>query len=184
MNRQTTVTLALIATLASIPATALADSGFFIGGSIGAATLDEDFEGLGLDTDSTSFGFSAGWRFGELFALEAGYQNFGKFEETLDLGGLLSDVTVEADGFTVGFAAGMPLGSTTSLFGRAGAFFWDGDAAINDFTLARPGDNNLYYGAGADVRISERLSLIGDWTRYELEDTESDVISLGFRYRF
>ena len=184
MNRNKTAKLVLMATLASLPMTAVADSGFFIGGSIGAATLDEDFEGLGLDTDSTSFGFNAGWRFSDLFALEAGYHNFGKFEETLDVGGLLSDVTVEADGFTVGFAASIPLGGTTSLFGRAGAFFWDADTAINDFNLARPEDNNLYYGAGADVTISARLSLIGDWTRYELEKTESDVISIGFRYRF
>jgi hypothetical protein len=42
----------------------------------------------------------------------------------------------------------------------------------------------LYYGGGAKFAITDRLSLLGDWTRYELEDTESDVVSLGFTFRF
>ena len=178
------VTIALLATTAFAPLAASADSGLFFGGSLGAATLDEDFDGLGIDTNSTSFRLNVGWQFNDFLAFEGGYHNFGNFDEVLDVGGVLSDVRVEADGFTLGATASIPVGDNFSLFGRAGAFFWDGDAEINKIVLARPEDENLYYGAGADFKVTDRFSLVGDWTRYELEDTESDVISLGFRYRF
>ena len=137
-----------------------------------------------MDTDSTSFRLNAGWQFSDVFFLEAGYHSFGTFDEELDIGGVLSDVSVEADGYTLGAALGFPLGENLSLFGRAGAFFWDANADVNNITLATPEDENLYYGAGADFKVSERLSLIGDWTRYELDETDSDVISIGIRYRF
>ncbi len=184
MTRTTTATLALIAALASVPLSANADSGFFFGGSIGAATLDENFEGFGIDTDSTSFRINAGWQFSDNLALEAGYHDFGTFDDRLDIGNALGELEIEADGFTLGLTAGVPLGRNLSLFGRVGAFFWDGDAILDDIIVARPEDDNFYYGGGASVAVSERLSLIGDWTRYDLDDTESDVISIGFRYRF
>lgn len=184
MKANKTACIALLATLVLSPLAASADTGFFFGGSLGAATLDEDFDGLGIDTDSTSFRLNLGWQFNDFFAFEGGYHSFGKFDKDLDIGGILSDVRIEADGFTLGATASIPVGENFSLFGRAGAFFWEGDARINSVSLARPEDENVYYGAGADVKVTDRFSLVGDWTRYELEDTESDVISLGFRYRF
>ncbi len=184
MKYAKTASIALLATLALAPLTAFADSGFFIGGSVGSATLTEDFDGLGVDADSDSFRLTAGWQFNDYFALEGGYHSFGKFEESLDVGGNPVDIRLKADGFTLGATGSLPLGSSFSLFGRAGAFFWDGDAEINNVSQARPEDTNIYLGGGATVAVTERLRLVGDWTRYQLEDTESDVISLGFTYRF
>jgi len=184
MNNKHSATIALLAFLSLVPLTVSADSGFILGGSVGAATLDENFDGFGIDSDSTAFRLTAGWQFSDLFAFEGGYHSFGTFDETLDIGGLPSDVSVQADGFTLGATVGIPLGGNFSLFGRAGAFFWDGDAKVNEITLARPEEDNLYYGAGGDLMVSEQLSIVGDWTRYELDNIESDVISIGIRIRF
>jgi len=63
-------------------------------------------------------------------------------------------------------------------------FFWNGDADINNVTVATPEDSNLYIGVGAGYAFTEKFSLTGDWTRYELEDTQSNVLSIGFEYRF
>lgn len=175
---------ALLAMLAFAPLTTFAESGLYFGGSVGSATLTEDFDGLGVDTDSTPYRFTIGLQLNDYFALEGGYHNFGRFEDRVNVGGLPVDVRLKADGFTLGGTGSIPLSESFSLFGRAGAFFWDGDALINNITQARPEDTNPYYGGGGTVAMSERLSLVGDWTRYELEDTESDVISLGFTYRF
>lgn len=184
MNHSKAAVIALVSTLAAAPLTASADSGFFLGGSLGAATLDDDIDTFALDADSTSFRINAGWQFSDFLAIEAGYHDFGKFDETLDLGGVLSDVDLRADGYTLGATANIPLGSNLSLFGRAGAFIWEGDARVDGLRIEGFDDENLYYGAGADFKVSDRLSLIGDWTRYELDDTESDVISIGLRFRF
>ncbi len=176
--------IAVFVTLALTPLSALADSGFYFGGSVGSATIKEDFSGLNIDTDSTPYRFTVGWQFNDFFSLEGGYHNFGKFDERVDVSGSPVDLRLQADGFTLGATGSIPLGNSMSLFGRGGAFFWDGDAILDNITLARPEDSNLYLGGGATVSFTERLKLVGDWTRYELEDTESDVISLGFTYRF
>ena len=170
--------------LALSPLTALADGGFYVGGSVGSSSLSNDFDGFEVDADSTAFRLIAGWQFNDFFSLEGGYHNFGELEQSFDSNGELVDISLKADGFTLGGTGSLPLGEKFALFGRAGAFFWDGDAEINDITQARPEDTNLYYGGGAKFAITERLSLVGDWTRYELEDTESDVISLGFTFSF
>ena len=184
MKQKRMRSFALLATLALAPLTAFADSGFYFGGSVGSATLTEDFSGLGIDTDSTPYRLTAGWQVNDFFSLEGGYHNFGKFEERIDIGGGPVDLRLKADGFTLGATGSIPLSSSFALFGRAGAFFWDGDAEINNITQTRPEDSNLYLGGGATASVTERLKLVGDWTRYQLEDTDSDVISLGFMYRF
>ena len=176
--------LAALSILALTPVAALADSGFYVGGSAGSATLSNDFDNFGVDADSTAFRLVAGWQFNDFFSLEGGYNNFGTFEQSFEDGSDLFELNLKADGFTAGMTGSIPFGEKFALFGRAGAFFWNGDAEISNFTQARPEDTNPYYGGGAKFAITEHLSLVGDWTRYELVDTESDVISLGITYRF
>ena len=184
MNYRKAAIIALATSLAAVPLTASADSGFFVGGSVGSATLDDSIDTFALDADSTSFRLNAGWQFSDFLAIEAGYHDFGRFDEEFDLGGVLTDVDLRADGYTLGLTTAIPMGSNLSLFGRLGAFAWEGDARVDGLRIEGFDDENLYYGAGADFKVTERLSLLGDWTRYELDDTESDVISIGFRYRF
>lgn len=156
-----------------------AEDGFFIGATVGSAELTEAFDGFDVDADSTAYGFTAGWRFNSNFALEAGYRNFGRFDQTFDVDGQLTEVSIKADGFVIGVLGTVPVGERFSLFGKLGSYFWDGDSRINDLTVATPGDTNLYLGAGVSFRLSERLLLTADASRYELDDTNSSVYSAG-----
>jgi hypothetical protein len=167
-----------------IPATTFADNGFFIAASVGSAELSEDFDGFDVDADSTAYRITVGWRFSDYLAVEGGYHNFGDFDQTFDNSGVPTEVSLKADGFTLGVVASLPLGDRWSLFARTGAFFWDGDADINNVTQAKPEDTNLYLGAGARLALSERLSLTADGSRYNLDDTSSTVFSVGFDVRF
>lgn len=176
--------LAATAVLAIAPLKATAESHFYVGGSIGSASLTEDFDGFDVDADSTAFRIIAGWQFNDYFSLEGGYHNFGAFEQTFDVDGEPVPVNLKADGFTLGATGTVPLGEKFALYGRAGSFFWDGDAEINSVSQAQPEDTNLYFGAGAKYVINERFSLVGDWTRYELEDSQSNVLSLGVTFNF
>ena len=170
--------LALVA--AALPMTAAADSGFFIGGSVGSATLTDDFDRVDVDADSSAFRLVFGYQFSDAFGLEAGYHRFGTFEENRDV-----LFELDADGTFVGANIGAPINESFRLFARGGAFFFDGDSLIDSVPWSSTrSDSNLYLGGGAEVEITEQLSLVGDWTRYELRDTESDVISLGFTLRF
>ena len=164
--------------------TASAEKGLYFGGSIGSASLTERFDEFVIDDDSTAYRITLGWQFSDFLGIEAGYHNFGRFEDSYTIDGEPIDLRLEADGFTLGATASIPLSQSFWLYGRAGAFMWDGDADVNSITDARPEETNPYYGGGAKVKMTERFSLVGDWTRYELKDTASDVISLGLTYRF
>ena len=92
--------------------------------------------------------------------------------------------SLSADGFTLGVAGNLPVGERFSLMGRFGMFFWDGNAEINNVSQATPEDNNPYFGVGVGYAISETFLITADLTRFELEDANSNVYSLGFQYRF
>lgn len=180
---KTLSTLLAIALTVSAPVTTLADDGFFVAAGLGSAELSEDFDGFDVDASSTAYRIAVGWRFSEFLAIGGGYQNFGRFDQTLDIDGTSTEVSLKADGFTLGGIVSWPVGNRWSLFARAGAFFWDGDAEINDATEASPEDTNLYLGAGARVVLTERWSLTADGSRYALDDTSSTVVSIGIYMR-
>ena len=157
---------------------------FFVGGSIGKASLSEDFDGLVIDDNSTSYRIVAGWQFNKYFSLEGGYHDFGDFTQDFDDGDGTSTARLSADGFTFAAAGAVPIGDRFAITGRAGAFFWNGSAEINNVSQATPEDNNLFLGLGVSYDVGKRLTLTGDWTRYELDSATSGVFSLGLRYQF
>lgn len=178
-NAAAAVSLMLLAGPISVQA-----GGFFVAGSIGKAGLDEDFDGLVVDDNSTAFRLVAGWRFNDYFALEGGYHDFGDFEQAFDDGSGLSIAKLSADGFTLGAVGSIPVSERFALTGRAGMFFWNGSAEINNVSLATPEDSNLYLGAGISFDLGKHFQLTGDWTRYELESAVSGVFSVGLQYQF
>ena len=184
MNAYRLASTGLISLLLFLSLPASAESGFYFGAGLGSATLKDDFDGLQIDTDATAFQLAAGWRFSEFFSAELGYQDFGDFQQTVDVNGTPSVASLTADGFTLGIGGALPLSDRFSLTGRLGSFFWDGDAEINNVSQASPEDTNLFYGAGASFKLTPGFHLTGNWTRFELEDTQSDVFALGFQYHF
>ena len=167
-----------------LPSPAEADFGPYLGASFGSSHLEEDFSGLKLDTDANAFRIVGGFQLGDYLGVEAGYQNFGDFSETIEFIDFSTRTRIEAEGWTLGGTLGLPLNEQFSLYGRAGVFFWDADVDVDGFSIDVPSDENPYYGGGAKVDMTSNLSLVGDWTRYELDTVNSDVISVGFEYRF
>jgi hypothetical protein len=184
MNSNPRALLGLLLPVFLLPMLATADTGPFIGAAIGSSHIEEDFSGISLDSDATAYRFVAGFLFGDIVGIEAGYHSFGDFSETIDVGGLSTSTEIRADGWTAGGTLGLPVSEQFSLFARAGIFVWEADVEADGFSVSVPGDENPYYGGGAKFDFTRNLSLIADWTRYELDPVESDVISIGFQYRF
>ena len=184
MNRTTTTLAAAILLILVSPQYATADSGLYVGASIGSAHLDDNIGNFGIDTDTGAYRFFGGIQLGDSLGLEAGYLNFGDFTESVDLGGLLSRADVTGDGWTLGATLALPLSDSLSLYGKGGVFFWDADISVDGFSIDTPGDENPFIGAGLKVDLGSNFALTGDWTRYEFDVLETDVISLGFNYQF
>ena len=183
MKLKQTAALAVSLLLVAGPISALAGD-FYLGASIGNATLDEDFDGLVVDDNSTAFRIIAGWRFNDYITLEGGYHDFGDFEQTFDDGNGPMTAKLSADGFILGATGRVPVSERFAVTGRAGMFFWDGSAEVNNVSQATPEDSNLYLGVGVSFDVGKRLQLTGDWTRYELESAASGVFSVGLQYGF
>jgi OOP family OmpA-OmpF porin len=182
MKTQSILAALLMATLT--PSLAFADKGLFVAGSVGSAELSESFDEFDVDADSTAYRLTVGWRFNDYLAIDGGYQNFGRFEQTFDDEGTPVNISLKADGFTLGAIGSLPINDRFSLFARAGGFFWDGDANINDVTSASPEEVNIYFGAGLRMALTEKLSATLDGSRYDLDGTDSTVFSLGLDFRF
>jgi len=77
-----------------------------------------------------------------------------------------------------------PVTDRVDVFARAGY-------ATNEYNVSVPGvgsasesDDGFAYGVGAKVFLTERFGLRGDFTKYDGDDTEADVISVGGVMKF
>ena len=126
MNRSH-VKLGLILWLA-LPASALADSGFYIGGSVGGATLDANLGNIpglpnDIDEDDTAFKGFVGYRLdlpSTFLGIEGGYVDLGKADFTV----LDQSVSVDTSGVNLWGMAGLEAGPL-EFFLKAGYIAWD-----------------------------------------------------------
>ena len=174
------LSLALVAVVSTnFVAPAAANGNWYLGGAAGNSSIDGDFEGISVD-DSTAFRFFGGYRFSDHFGLEAAYLDLGSFDAN-GAGTSLSG-SAEADGFQFAILGAVPIGERFAVEGRAGVFFWDGNAEFAGSSVD-PSDQNAFLAVGGSFALSQRIDLTADWTRLELDNVEADLFSIGFRVR-
>ena len=117
-----------------------AESGFFIGGSVGQANVElsdsDPVDPLAFDEDDLGYKLFGGynWQFTILsLGVEAGYVNFGKPSADIPLVGMLELETTGINAFGV---VGVQLGPI-GVFGKYGVMSWDAEATIDG--LGDPG---------------------------------------------
>ena len=190
MNSTLAVTLAIALSGFFVTGAAHADDpGFYVGGSVGQASLNESVNStISIDDEDTSFRLSAGYSFSDYFAVEGGYIDFGEVSDSFTVAGVTGRVEAEADGFDLALVGSLPVSEKFSLTGRAGYLFWDADVkatATGVPTISDSEDgNDLFFGIGAEYRFTDQWSLTGGWDRYELDDVDFDNLHVGVRYRF
>lgn len=178
---------ALLLMAVLLPATATADSGFYIGGSAGGATIEADLGGISIpglpasiDEDDTALKAFLGYRF-ELpvisLGIEGGYVDLG--EPDIDVLGdpLLVDVT----GVNLWGIASLDMG-LFDVFGKLGYISWDVEADYLGSSVSDDG-SDLGYGLGAAFFLGP-LEIRGEYEIYDLEDTDVSMLSLGIAYQF
>jgi opacity protein-like surface antigen len=92
---KTQLILAAVIVAALTPAAAVADSGIYLAANVGQAELSENFDGFEVDSDSTAFRVALGWRFNDYLAIDAGYSNFGRFEQSFDIDGTITEISLK-----------------------------------------------------------------------------------------
>ena len=174
------------ATLFAMPFAASAqqadERGFYIGGSAGQVEAEGSCPaGFSCDLTDTGWKFFGGYRVNRHLAVEGSYIKLGEFRASTGA----VNATVEGESWSIAAMGLMPVGSSFTLFAKAGVAQTEAEArAVGPGGAAfGSGDQTeLHYGFGAMYSITRNLSLRGEWER--LEDSEVDMISIGLQYRF
>jgi hypothetical protein len=175
----------LLLALCLAPAAAMADSGFYLGGSAGMATVDIDVgsseDDFGFDEDDFAWKLFGGyvWDLPLIdLGVEAGYVDFGEPSRSTEAG------NIEADGSGVNLwgVAGIDVGPV-GLFGKLGAIAWDFDGVAFDDPFSEDGTDPAY-GIGAKFMLWSLEARI----EYEYFDVDGadrvDLLSAGLVWVF
>lgn len=166
---------AAILSLAAIGAAQAAEpAGFYLGAGAGQAMVDEG----ALDDEDTAFTGFAGYQFNRYFGLEAGYADFGEVEVSGVPG-----ARVEADATYLVAVGSVPFTDRFSGYAKAGYSDWDAEASVAGL-VADDSGNDPTYGLGLQYRFTDHLALRGEYSRFELEDTDVDLAQAQLRFDF
>ena len=158
---------------------AYADSGFYIGGSLGDAGVEID--GDGFDENDSASKIFGGFIFDMPvvdFAVEAGYVDFGSPSGTSLVGPAELDVkAISAFG-----VAGLDYG-LYGFFAKAGLVSWDADIAVAGLQASDDGSDPAY-GLGFRLTFSS-VEVRAEYEMFDIADIDNvDMLSLGVLWRF
>jgi len=178
----------VMASLLVISGTAMADSGFYLGGSVGNSTLEANIQdpiGNGdftFDESDFSWKLYGGFNF-DLpvinLAVEGGYRDLGGPSATFAAESYGIDVTAW-DAFGV---AGFNLGPV-NVFGKLGFISWDADLSVAGFDVGSEDGTDTAYGVGASFNLGS-FQLRAEYEMFDVSDVEDlYMLSAGFVYTF
>jgi opacity protein-like surface antigen len=165
--------------LASSPACAADESGFYVGVGIGQAHNEVGRFRL---EDSVVKAF-VGFAFNDYFATELAYVDPQEAEEGFDDG----RVAVDVDGAIVSAIASMPLHERWSLFGKVGWTYYDARQIVEndgERETATQSEDDFAWGLGTAVKIGRLWSLRFEYEAVEVSEGAFDTISVSGTVRF
>jgi OOP family OmpA-OmpF porin len=169
---------ALFAVVLGMPSVGMAqmrsaDSGWYIGGHVGMADVDQTGD------DDISVKILGGYQINRNFAAEVGYIDFGKTSS----GG----VDFKANALELVGVGILPLmDNKLGVYGKLGMFRGEAEASGPGGT-AKNDSVEVTYGIGVQYNFTPQLGLRGEWQRYaDVGDGASDidVLSVGVVFRF
>ncbi len=176
--------------LTALPCAAWAggESGVYIGGGLGQATLEAnasdptgganfDFEG-----DDAGYKIILGYNFGVVplldLAVEGSYVDFGE----LDGRSANRPAKMELTGFDAFGLVGVNFGPF-GLFGKAGMINWDNDADLGGSSTSDSG-TDAAYGIGARIQLFS-ITLRGEYESFDVDDADDlSLFSVSALYTF
>ncbi len=167
------------------PAIAAADSGFYLGGSVGSASVDADL-GVELpilpefDETDTGYKLFAGynWQLSALaLGIEGAYNNFGNPSTNFGI----IPIAIEPTGYSVFGVAALGLGPI-DLFAKAGVLAWDADAIIDGEVSTEDG-SDPGYGVGLRFNIGS-LQIRGEYEVFDVDEADLSMLSVGLAFQF
>lgn len=177
---------AMLASLLMAPAIAQADSGFYLGGSLGRSLLEGDIADAGAGSLNFDDGDSA-WKgiagfnidaFVIDLAIEGGYVDFGA--PTDSIAG--NDIEFDLTGWNLYGLAGLELGPV-GVFAKAGFIDWSSDVSLNGTRIGSDSGTDPAYGIGARFSLFS-AEVRAEYEYFDADGTDVSLVSVGVVWTF
>ena len=150
---------------------------------LGQASINEtvDISSSLFDLDDSDFAWrgSLGVDVTDYFAVEASYVDFGSVSASI----VGQDISASADGAEIAVIARIPLGESFGLAARLSSVWWSASTSVAGVG-ASSSDNDVSFGAGFEFRPTERFGIGLGYDRYNLDDLDVDMLTVGLRFSF
>lgn len=167
----------------------------YVGFSAGQSDVDESMVIPGLidpggrvDGKDGAFKLFGGYQFNPNFALEAALVDLGDVSYSGSFAGApVTGGRIQNSGINLSAVGVVPLGERFVVFGKVGMFLWYSEASdiTGGFLFYSEEDGaDLSVGLGASVALGQRVSLRAEWERFDMSNTDVDLVTLGFAFRF
>lgn len=176
----------LLATLLLFTAPLLAQP--YIGFGVGSVKYTVDFSALGgsdYSDRSTGTKLYGGWAFNRYLALEAAYYKFAE----ASIGKLEVQnrppvsAAAKSDGVGAMLVLSYPFSKKTAVAAKAGLLRWQADLRVDQSTAGNDG-TDMMFGLQANYFFTREVGVVAEWERFNSDNPELDLLSIGFRYRF
>lgn len=162
-----------------------ADRGFYIGGGVSQAKLDDvggDFDTGDLDDfklDNTAWKAIVGFRPMKMFAVEANYDDLGK--ERGSVGGVNFNADAKAfSAFAVGF---LPI-PVVDVYAKAGLARWKTNARAEGLFDLDDKGTDFAYGAGVQLNLGSLAARL-EYEQFDVKHTDGvELLTLGVTWTF
>lgn len=154
---------------------------------------DGSVSSMDIEDSDMGFRFVGGFELSPAFAFEVGYSDFGEvtadgYSDGNGFYWFQGPVSVEAsaDGFDLGLVGRMPVSESFSFIGRLGVLVWDVEGKEEDSSGSFSGSddgNDVFFGLGGEFGGKGPLAVRAEFTRYSLDDSDLDSLSLSVIYR-
>jgi hypothetical protein len=176
----------LIGTLFIAPVPSYADSGFYLGGSLGRSFLESDIPDAGegsleFDDGASAWKGFAGFNIDAFvidLAIEGGYVDFGAPSDRV----AGNDVEFDLTGWDVFGLAGVELGPV-GVFAKAGFIDWSADLSLNGSRIGSDSGTDPAYGIGARFSLFS-AEVRAEYEYFDVEETDVSLVSVGVVWTF
>jgi hypothetical protein len=169
----------LLGTFCAASSLAFAGSdGAYLGADYGATTLAGSGGG-----SLSSFGFTGGWQFNDLYSIELGIRNLGKEKMILLADGYQTiPISRKMNSLHVAGVIRFPISKEVSIHSRLGysrnSYKWD-SPLMNG--VGPKHQNSALFGVGSSYALTEKLSARIDWNRHH-ESFSNTSLSLFYKF--
>lgn len=187
MTRSSTLLLSAVLMSTSGLAMAGSDSGLYIGGSTGTASLDYSTTDptagtFHFDDDDIGYKVFVGYNLGLIpflnIAIEGGYNDFGSQQGTINN---VAGNTIDSTAWTAFGLAGFDMGPI-GLFAKAGMASWDSDLNTPIGSASDSGTDPAY-GLGAKFQLGS-LAVRAEYEVFDLDGADINFASVGASFTF